>query len=267
MNWSLVSAIARRDLLAVRRNTGVLVPMIVAPLVMVSVLPLVAFGVSRLGADFAALDDVVRLLPAQAQASLPADPGGRLGVILVSYVLPPLLLIIPLMVVSVMATDAIAGERERNTFEGLLLAPVSDRELIAGKLLGALVPAITVGLAVAALYAVIVDALFWSVVGGPVLPNGPWLLTVLWLGPTFTAAALGLTVVVSAGAQSVQAASQVSGLAVLPLVLLTIGQLTGVVLVVWWVTLPLGAAMLALAFVFLRLGARRLGRERQLGAA
>ena len=97
MNWSLVSAIARRDLLAVRRNTGVLVPMIVAPLVMVSVLPLVAFGVSRLGVQFAALDDVVRLLPTSVQSALPADPGGRLGVVLVSYVLPPLLLIIPLI--------------------------------------------------------------------------------------------------------------------------------------------------------------------------
>jgi ABC-2 type transport system permease protein len=266
VNRDVITAIARRDLLTVRRNTGVFVPMIIVPVVLVLVLPSAAFAVSRVDEQLSAFDRILRLLPADVVDALPPDPGARLAVILATYVLPPLLLIIPLMVASVMATDSIAGERERDTFEGLLLAPVSDREIVAGKLLGALVPAFAVGLGSAALYACVVDALFWSVADGPILPTRTWLLTQLWMGPAFTTAALGLTVVISARAQSAQSASQVAGLAVLPLVLLTIGQLSGVVLVVWWVTLPLGAVLWLAAFVLVRLGARRLGSDRLLSS-
>src|SRR5262245_27930430 len=38
----------------------------------------------------------------------------------------------------VLAADSVSGERERGTLESLLLAPVSRRSLIAGKLLAAL---------------------------------------------------------------------------------------------------------------------------------
>jgi len=262
VNWSVIVAIARRDLLAVRRNRGVFAPLIIVPVVLVTVFPVLAFLVSRAGEELRAFEWLLGLLPREVVTGLPPQPGAQLGLLLAAYIIPPVLLLIPVMVASVLATDSIAGERERDTLEGLLLAPATEREIIFGKLVGALAPALAVGLVCALVYAVAVDVLFWSIAGGPVLPSVTWLATVVWLGPAITSAALGLTLVISARAQSVQSASQLSGVAVLPLVLLTIGQLSGAVLIVWWVTLPLGAVLWLAAAVLLRLGARRLSSER-----
>lgn len=267
MNWTAVRAIVAKDLLTVRRNTGVLVPMIVVPVVLVAVLPLAAFGISRVDEGLGEFRRLLDMVPQQVLEGLPEQPSARLAVILATFVVPPLLLIVPLMVASVLGTDSIAGERERNTLEGLLLAPVEDRDIFVGKLLGALVPALLIGVAVSAAYAVIVNGLFWSVAGGPVLPTPSWLLLVLWLGPAFTTLALAVTVVVSARAKSVQAASQISGLAVIPLVALTLGQLGGLVLLVWWVTLLLGAVLLVVAAGLLRTGAKALSRDRQVSSS
>lgn len=264
MNGGVIAAIVRRDLLTMRRNPGVLIPMIVVPLVLVVVLPVATYAVGQVEALPDALMRLLELAPEGLLAGLPGDATIRLSVLVAIYVVPFLMLIIPLVVASVMATDAIAGERERDTLEGLLLAPVSDREILAGKLLGALVPALVVLAVVSALYAVVVDALFWSEAGGPILPNGPWLLTVLWFGPAFTAAALGLTLIVSARATSVQGASQVSGIAVFPLMAMAVSQLAGFVLFEWWVTLAVGGLLWLLAAGLIGSGARILERERQI---
>jgi ABC-type Na+ efflux pump permease subunit len=253
----------RRDLLAASRNAGVMAPMIIVPLVFVIILPLAAFSVSQTGADLPRMDALMDILPEEIVAGLPSDEAARLAVILVQYVFPILLVVVPLLVASVIAADAIAGERERDTFEGLLLAPVRDREILTGKLLGAFVPALVIGIGASVVYAVIVNVLLGSEVDGLVLPTASWLLIVLWFGPAFTAAALGFTVWVSARSKSLQGASQISGVAVLPLVAMTIGQVGGLVLLEWRITIVMGIVLWLLAAGLVVLGSRVLARERQ----
>ena len=262
-NGSAVLAIMRRDLLAVRRNAGVMAPMVIVPLIFVSVLPLAAYAVSEAGVRLPPLDGLMDILPRDVLAGLPADEATRLAVVLVRYIFPVLLVVVPLLVASVIATDAIAGERERDTLEGLLLAPVRDRELLLGKLLGALVPALLVGLVTSLVYAVVVNVLLAPAIDGLVLPTAPWLLIVLWFGPAFTAAALGFTILVSARSKSTQGASQISGVAVVPLVAMTIGQVGGVLLFDRRISALAGVVLWVLAAGLIGLGARVLTRERQ----
>lgn len=264
MNWRAVKAIARRDLQVVARNGAVLGPMIAVPVILLVVLSAVTFAASRSTAVPDAFSNFLQALPEGAVQGLQGTPGQRLAVLLATYVVPPLMVVIPLMAASVLATDAIAGERERCTIEGLMLSPVTEQEILVGKILGALVPAVTLGLLCHLTYAVVVDIMMWPSFGGLVLPTAAWLLTVLWFGPAFTVSALGLIVIVSARAKSVQGAYQVSGICVLPLIMLTIGQGTGVVVLVWWVALAAGALLWAAAYVLIRLGARAMSREQQL---
>src|SRR5690606_13395110 len=132
--------------------------------------------------------------------------------------LAPMLLLVPLMTASVIAADSIAGERERRTLEGLLLTPLSDRELLAAKLLGAWLPAVVIGIGGGVAYAVVADLAALGAVDGLLFPNVLWLLLVFWVGPAMAAVGLGLTVVVSARVTTVQEAFQVAGLVVLPVV-------------------------------------------------
>ncbi len=264
MNRPAVIAIARRDLLSVLRNPGVSGPMIAVPIVLVAVTSLITGLASRLDQAPESLRRFLEALPTGVLPGIEGTNGAALAALLATYIIPPLLVIVPLMAASVLATDSIAGERERGTLEGLLLTPASDREILVGKLLGALLPAAALGLLAHLAYAVVADLLLAPTLGRPVLPTLPWLVTVLWFGPAFTAAALGLVVIVSARARTVQAAYQVSGVCVLPLILVTIGQATGVLLLVWWVALLAGAVLWALAVVLVQLGARSLEREHQL---
>ncbi|TRW44524.1 ABC transporter permease subunit [Georgenia yuyongxinii] len=266
MNRRAVAAIARRDLLLVRRSPGVLVPMIIVPAVLVLAMSVVTIVSYRLPqtSDIEKLRGMLDLLPSAALGAVPEE--ARIPVIFATYLVPPLLVLVSLIVASVLATDAIAGERERGTIEGLLLAPVSDLDILFGKLLSSLLPALTIGLLAQLAYAVVADAVLWDAIGGPLLPTGPWLVTVLWFGPACTAAALGLNIVVSARAATVQSATQIAGVAVLPVLALTIGQAAGVVLLNTWLALGLGLALWLLAFVLVRAGARALRREKQVAA-
>lgn len=264
MNRGAVLAIARRDLRVVRRNTGVVAPMLIVPVVLVLVTALATYLISRSGSALDDMGPILQAIPAGmlGDDSLPLEL--RLAVIMATYVVPPVLVIVPLLVASILATDSVAGERERGTIEGLLLTPVSERDVLIGKLCGALVPALVLGVLTHLAYAAIVDVLLWTRLDGPVLPTVPWMVTVLWFGPAFTTAALGAIVLVSARAHTVQSAYQLSGLCVLPLVLLTIGQASGIVLLQWWIGLLAGAVLWAVAVLLMSLGGRALRREPQL---
>src|SRR5205085_1338470 len=71
-------------------------------------------------------------------------PAERLVTLVDGYLLAPLFLIVPLMVASVLAADAFAGEKERKTLESLLHLPIPEGDLFYAKVLGAFVPAVLI---------------------------------------------------------------------------------------------------------------------------
>jgi ABC-type transport system involved in multi-copper enzyme maturation permease subunit len=69
---------------------------------------------------------------------------GQAAYIATVYLFAGFFLIIPTMVATVLAANSFAGEKERHTLEGVLYTPVSDTELVLGKILGAVLPAVVV---------------------------------------------------------------------------------------------------------------------------
>ncbi|MCB0231460.1 MAG: ABC transporter permease, partial [Anaerolineae bacterium] len=134
------------------------------------------------------------------------------------YMMAPLFLIVPLMVSNVIAADSFVGERERKTLEALLYTPTTDGELLAGKILSALVPAVVVSLVGYLIYTVTADLAAAQIIGRALFPNPLWNVLVLWVAPA--AAGLGLTsmMLVSVRAKTFQDAYQTGSLVVLPIV-------------------------------------------------
>ncbi len=95
---------------------------------------------------------------------------------MLAYLFLPFFLLIPAMASSVIASDSFAGEKERKTIEGLLATPLSDAELMLGKILVAFVPSMIVTLASFAAYTVIVDSLGFGLFGRLILPTINWVL-------------------------------------------------------------------------------------------
>jgi ABC-2 type transport system permease protein len=255
-------AIIAKDLLAVRRSKAVMLPMLIVPALLMVVLPLL-IGIAARQAQVPDLSPVLDRLPdsiARPIAVLPERE--RLVVLVNGYLLAPLFLIVPLMVASVLASDAFAGEKERKTLETLLHLPIDDRRLFYAKVLGAFGPAVLVSWVGFVLFAIVANSVAWSVTHRIFVPTKLWGVVILWIGPAVAALGMGVMVRVSARARTAQEANQLGGAVILPLIFLAVGQSSGLLFLTVPAAVAVGAAVWALALWLISRGARRFTRDR-----
>jgi len=270
MNWRAIKAIVRKDLKVVFQNKGVSIPLIVVPAIFMVILPALAGLVplfdAELGESLRELDAFLQGMPSSFQSELAGYSDAQmLIVLLLVYLLAPMYLILPLMVASVIAADSFAGEKERKTLEALLYTPTTDGELFLAKLLSAWLPALAVAWGGFVLYAVVANLAAWPTMGKVFFPNLMWLILVLWVAPAVAGVSLGFSVLVSVRAQGFQDAYQLGAMVVLPVVLLAIGQATGVMYFSTWLVFLLGLFCWILDAILLWFGSRTFRRQ-QLAA-
>lgn len=233
MNTRAITAIVRKDLKVAMQNKGVVLPIIILPLILFIIFPwIMAYAPQMAAVSGAPVNNVDVLLERMPDGLLDELDGyneeQQMVVFSLVYMLAPMFLIMPLMVSSVFAADSFAGEKERKTLEALLYTPTTDRDLFISKLAGAWVTAVSVALLSFVVYAVMVNAAGWHSIGHIFFPNAMWIALVLWVTPGVAALGLVVMVFVSVRAQGFQDAYQTGGLVVLPVVALTIGQISGV---------------------------------------
>lgn len=264
MNVRGIVAVVRRDLNAALGSKAVVVPAIVVPVVLLVLFPLGA-GLAPRFLDEAAIGDLdvlLELLPSSVVAQLSTDPGLLAAEVAVIYLFAPMVLLVPVMFAAVLAADAVAGEKERGTLEGLLLTPLADRDLAVAKLLTALVPAVVLGIGGGVLYAIVANLTVGTQVGRLVLPTPEFAVMVLVTGPAFAAASLGAVLLVSVRVESTQAAFQLGGVVVLPVVAMLVTQATGVLLLSVWLLLLAALVVLAIAVGLAAVATSWLSRAR-----
>ncbi|GGI09183.1 ABC transporter permease subunit [Egicoccus halophilus] len=264
MNWRGIGAVVRRDLRLVWGSKSVVVPSIVVPALLLVVLPALAGAIPRF-VDVVGTNDIdalLRALPPGVVAGLSADPGLMVAEVAVTWLLAPLVLLVPVMFAAVVAADGIAGEKERGTLEGLLLTPLTDRELATAKLVAAWIPAAVLGVGGAVLYATVANLAVGTQVGRLVLPTAEFALMALWVGPTFAAAAMAAVSLISARAKTTQEAFQLGGVVVIPVVVMLVSQASGALLLSTWLLVGAGLIALAIAAALLRSATRALSRGR-----
>ncbi len=237
--------------------------MMLVPTLLMVVLPLViglaARRASTASGSITLLDSVPDRL-AEPITMLP--PQEQLLTLVLGYLLAPLFLIVPLMVSSVIAADAFAGEKERRTMETLLHLPIADRDLFVAKLLTGMVPAVAVSWGGFAAFTIVANAVSWSVVDGMIVPNQLWLVMIFWVAPAVALLGLGIMVRVSARSSTSQEANQLGGAVILPLIFLAVGQSTGLLLVDLYVGFVIGAVIWIVAGLLVWRGAHRFTRDR-----
>ncbi len=236
MNSRSVRALVRRDLLTVTRSRAVVIPLVGVPVGVLVAIPLLLALVRGL------------------------DPTQTFVLLALRELMVPVYLVVPLLVATVIAADAFAGERERGTLEAVLYTPTTDAELLLAKVLVAWLPAVAVAGVGFVLYAGIADLVAWPILGRPVLPDPTWGVLVVFVAPAVAGLGLGVTVLVSSRVRTFQAAWQRAGLAVLPLVALMVAEAEGVVHLGLGMVLALGAGCWVGCGVLLYFGTRTFRR-------
>lgn len=232
-----VAAIVRKELREYRHNRSVVLGMGVLPLVFV-VQPLVA----------------VIGLSASASGALAHEH-------VLVYMLG-----IPCLVPVVLASFAVAGERQQGTLEPALSTPLEAQEFLLGKALAALLPSVVIAYGVFALFIVLVELLAPPSVTTAFL-QGPDVLAQILFTPLLAIWSIWVGIAVSARASDVRVAQQVGLLASLPPVFIVVLVAVGLIPA----SLPLaiaGAALLvALDVLGWRLASRLFDRERLVTGA
>lgn len=266
MNRRVLSAIIRKDLEVVLQSKPVMIPLILLPALLFILIPVMAIYLPTAvslpgGTNIPHIQEMLKSAPESLQAALAGyGPFQLFTVWMLTYLMAPMFLIVPLMVASVIAADSFAGEKERKTLEALLYTPTSDTELFAAKVLAAWLPAVAVALVGFVLYSAVADLVAFPVVGKILLPNAIWATLVLWVAPPAAGLGLSAMVIVSSRVKTFQEAYQIGGVVVLPVVLLILGQASGVVYLTVPIVFALGLIFWLVDLLLLWIGIRSFRR-------
>jgi len=256
------SALIRKELKGVLGSKSFFLDYMLLPLIMALVLPV---GATLMTVFMDSSAQEFEQIMALLTISVP-EGGEDFAVIemLINNMVPMFFLMIPVMTATVMATASFTGEKERRTLETLLYSPMSLREIFNAKVMGAFLLSMIVTIASFVIMSVIVFALVWFLLGELFIPSLVWLLVLFLVAPAFSVIGIIFQVRVSAKAKSSEEAYQRSAILILPLVLLIIGQFTGVLLFSPWMFASLGGILAILAGVLIRVAFRKFTYEELL---
>ncbi|NOX63245.1 MAG: ABC transporter permease, partial [Chloroflexi bacterium] len=241
MNIGSIVTIIRKEWAELYKNTLVLSTVLFLPLFLAA-LPLIILWVTAdipVGADVGLPD-----LPAQLGDMCQNLTATECTQVLIAGQFTMLFMMIPLIIPSTVAPYSIVGEKTQHSLEPLLATPISTIELLLGKNLASVIPAVLATWLAFLLYAIGVSLIAVSSVVARRLLAGHWIAAVLIAGPLLAIFAVNVTIMISARSTDPRAAQQVASLVVLPLILLFVAQLAGVI-----VFSPFMVAMLSAGLV------------------
>ncbi len=263
MSWSRVRAILAKDIGELAANRLALLPMIVVPLVITVVLPsmILALGLTLDVGVVSGMEQMKRLIPDYPVPPELAEPLEQVLFIFLNYTFIPLFLLVPIMAATVIAANAVVGEKERRTLETLLYTPVTHRELVAAKLLGAFLPAVGIGFLAFAGFFAAANAVSLALRGYWIVRSWIWLPTVLLLSPAVSLVGLAAALIVSLRAKTFMEAQQAAGMVVVPFIALLIVQIAGLVTFRALYVVLLSLALFGVGLLLLARVAPRFTRE------
>lgn len=229
MRWDRVWAIATKDMRETFSTAQLVMPLIIVPIVVVIGYPTGFLLALRLtpGA-ISGLQGFIDGFPASAVPNIVGlTSAGRAAYIATVYLFAGFFLLVPVMVSTVIAANSFAGEKERRTLEGLLYTPVSDAELVVGKITAAFVPTVVFTWICFAVYAAIIALLGIPVVGELYFPTANWWALMVLMVPAVSLLVISIVVMVSAKARGFQEANAIGGSVVLPIIGLVAAQASG----------------------------------------
>jgi ABC-type Na+ efflux pump permease subunit len=186
---SRIGAVVRKELTEFRRNRFILSTMAVLPLLFL-VSPTTTILASKAAADSQKLDNQVGL-------SL------------------MFLMLIPVFLPATIAANSVVGEREQGTLEPVLTTPISREELVIGKAVANLIPAVALAYVVFGVFLAVVGMGANSVIATAVF-HSPQLLAEVFYIPLLAGWAVWVGIAISTKANDTRVAQQLSTLASLP---------------------------------------------------
>ncbi len=243
-------AIIKKDLYEITANKRMFLTLLIVPLVLTVFIPTIfILTIHFLPNEADDFQKLLKLLPIGEQS----DDFKRtvIGVIL-NYILPMFFLIIPIMASSIMAASSFVGEKERHTLETLLYCPLSLGQIFRSKVLASFLLSMVVSILSFVIMLLVFESEMFFLTGSFLVPDIKWLLVMLLLSPAISMISITLIVRISVKAQSVEDAQQGAVYLLLPIILLMVGQFTGILLINAWILFGIGCLCVLVAGMLMK---------------
>lgn len=257
MNTLRIQTIIDKEWAEVFRNRLVLFTVLALPLLLTA-LPLgVLAGASN---AMPTGGDVSDLPPSMLRACGPLAPSECFQVYLVNQFLT-LFMMMPLFIPIAIAAYSVVGEKTTRSLEPLLATPLTTEELLAGKGLSAVIPAV---LATWLGFGIFVIGVLVLRASPAILLNlfsPTWLLAIFVVGPLVSVLAVNFALIVSSRVSDPRVAEQISGVLVVPIIALVLGQVAGFIILNLQVMLVVILILVVIDVALVYVGARLFQRE------
>lgn len=262
-SWQRISALAEKDARELIRNPGAILPPVL--MVFASLFPafLVAIGAPMIAGR--TLEESGDFVEESAQAiNMMPELAGLTGSALIQAFLfhqfALLLLLVPVVAATSLATHAVIGEKQSKALEPILATPISTLELLIAKTLTPFVFALTLTWSAAALYVAGILAVGEPGVWRAMLGVRTFILFGI-VGPLLELATLQVSVIVSSRAHDPRSAQQLTSLIILPITAVFVAQLIGAFIIGPGVLLLGSLGVTMLNVLLLWVGVRVFQRE------
>ncbi|WP_436960511.1 ABC transporter permease subunit [Staphylococcus xylosus] len=264
MNYKNVMNIVLKDLLETKSDKGMIAPLLIVPFIFSVFLPLLVIlgGSNHLMVNFIG---GVKIFTEQLPSNfIPLDlsEGEVMVYAILMYFFVPLFLLIPVMISTIISTSSFTGEKERKTIEGLLYTPITNKELMLGKILASAIPSIIITWVSLIVYGMIIDIYAINVLGELIFPNLNWLIISLLLSPLVTFLSISLVVSISHRVKTSKSAQSISMLLILPIIGLIVSQASGTILFGSAVSLILSIILVVLDIILYFIIAKTFNRDK-----
>jgi ABC-2 type transport system permease protein len=172
-----------------------------------------------------------------------------------------LFMLVPVAIPVTIAAYSIVGEKTTRSLEPLLATPISTAELLVGKCLAAVIPAV---LATYLAYGIFAFG-SWIILASKILLTAifdlRWMIAIFIVGPLITVLAVAFSLMISSRVNDPRVAEQISMVVILPVLAGFFGQVAGLFMLNARLILIVAIILLILDGVMLYLTTRVFQRE------
>ena len=259
-----IKTIIWKEWAEVFRNRLVIFTVIFLPLVMTAI-PLGIIYSTR-SSTSATANNANSQLPSEVTQSM--CPNGLSGsdclqVFMVSEFMM-LFMFVPVVIPVTIAAYSIVGEKITRSLEPLLATPITTAELLVGKCLAAVIPAILATYAAFGIFAIgtwVIDANKLLLMA---LLDARWLIAIFIVGPLLALLAVAFSLMVSSRVNDPRIAEQISMIIILPVLGGFFGQVAGLFILNKQIISIVAIVLLALDILMVYLTTRVFQREQIL---
>lgn len=246
---SSMFAIIKKDFRGITANKRLFSAILIVPLILTIFLPSIFVFLIHFAPDDPDIQKLLQMIPLSIQSdSLELTIAGMI----INYIMPIFFLMIPIMTASIMAASSFVGEKEKHTLETLLYCPLSVKQIFRSKVIASFLLSMMVSLISFFSMIIILETEIFFLMGSLLMPSISWIIILLLVSPAIALIAVTLIVRGSAKAQSVEESQQGAIFLIIPVILLIIGQFTGLLLISSWILLILGVFCAILAWILLK---------------